>query len=146
MVVQPFVSTWIANGTPIFKCLLYFFRFKFSLLYVANMIGTACNSRISQANLHLGLNFVHAKNCSHCWSLTQVKIVYLNINDQILVVACIHKYSSGNIARVKSTSFLYYIILKVSYTDASLVLPFVCGVYCSVPVGIACRLVSQQNI
>jgi hypothetical protein len=64
--------------------------------------------------------------------IDMVQIVYLHKNDQILVVACIHKYSSGNIARVKSTSFLYYIVLKVSYTDASLVLRsfVVCTVVC----------------
>jgi hypothetical protein len=29
-----------------------------------NMIGSACNSQIPQANLHAALDFVHAKNCS----------------------------------------------------------------------------------
>ncbi len=29
------------------------------------MIGAACSSRIPQANLYAGLNFVHAKNYRH---------------------------------------------------------------------------------
>ncbi len=36
-------------------------KFKFSQRYIAKKIGAACNSRIPQANLHAGLNFVHAK-------------------------------------------------------------------------------------
>ncbi len=34
---------------------------KFSQRYIANMIGTACNSRIPQANLHAVLKFVHER-------------------------------------------------------------------------------------
>ncbi len=47
------------NIGDIFKFILLFYQ-----RYIANMIGAACNSRIPQANLHAGFNFVHAKNLS----------------------------------------------------------------------------------
>jgi hypothetical protein len=37
-------------------------EFKFCQWYIANMSGAACNSRIPQANLHEGLNCIHAKD------------------------------------------------------------------------------------
>ncbi len=56
------MSRLIADSTQIFKCRLYFkVKFKFSQRYIAKKIGAACNSRIPQANLHAGLNFVNTK-------------------------------------------------------------------------------------
>jgi hypothetical protein len=44
--------------------LIFKFKFKLFQRYIANMICAACNSRIPPANLHAGINFVHAKNLS----------------------------------------------------------------------------------
>jgi hypothetical protein len=51
---------WLTDFSK--SSLLFKFKFKFTQRYIANMIGAACNSRIPPANLHAGLNFVHAKN------------------------------------------------------------------------------------
>jgi hypothetical protein len=59
MVVPALMSTWIADGTQIFKCRLYFKIYILVLQCIcgiANMIGATCNPRITQENLHARLN------------------------------------------------------------------------------------------
>jgi hypothetical protein len=51
----------ILLSPPFFKILILILS-----AVLQNMVGFACNYRIPQANLHAGLNFVHAKNGDHC--------------------------------------------------------------------------------
>jgi hypothetical protein len=85
MVVPALMSTWIADGTQILKCRLYFKNYILVLqciFGIANMIGAACNHRIPQANLHAGLNihisWRHNKIRFYLLYYELNKIVYLS--------------------------------------------------------------------
>ncbi len=61
MVGKALLSTWIVNVTQILSVVSHKFKLKFSVQYIAKIIIAACNSRIPQANLHVGLKFCTCK-------------------------------------------------------------------------------------
>ncbi len=75
------MSIRIADGTQIFKCRLYFFKFKFKFpqRYIADILCFACNLQIPQANRIKGDRLPFATALKIIWVLfatCQKEMVY----------------------------------------------------------------------